>query len=244
VSTECCAYCGAEDWQTVDDVFPDLREVSLLFCCEGQRDDWSEYMRLFGSDRPVRREQQMLLADVGVSARRLTSEFLIDFGLDVRPIDWRTAKAFVEQHHRHNPYIRGWRFGFAVYNGNDLVGVCTVGRPVARALDASTTVEVTRVCVRADLPEGLTWGACSALYVAAAAEAEARGFQRIITYTLESENGSALKGLSGSGWRQAYKTRPNKTWNCASRPRAQKSPTCAKWCWEKLMNVGEERQAA
>lgn len=232
MTTDRCAYCGATEWLTIDGVFPDLREASLLFCCEDQRDDWSEYMRIFGGSREARRHQQQLIAQAGVHVRRFTSEFLLDFGLAVQPIDWPTAKAFVEQHHRHNPHITGWRFGFGVSNGADLLGVCTVGRPVARALDATTIVEVTRCAVRTDVPEGLTWGACSMLYTAAAREAAARGFQKIITYTLESEQASALKGLQGSGWRKVHKTRPNKTWNCPSRPRRQKSPTCAKWRWE------------
>jgi len=240
--TECCAYCGATEWLTVDDVFLDLREASLMFCCEGQRDDWLEYMRVFGGEREARRLQQRLLAEAGVAVRRFTSEFLLDYGLEVQPVDWPTAKAFVVQHHRHNPHITGWRFGFGCFNGADLVGVCTVGRPVARAIDCTTTVEVTRCAVRTDLAEGLTWGACSMLYTAAAREAAARGFHKIITYTLESEHASALKGLHGSGWRRVQKTRPNKSWDCPSRPRRQKSPTCAKWRWEN--NLIAERKAA
>lgn len=55
--------------------------------------------------------------------------------LQLQPITQREAEAFIRQHHRHHLPPRGWKFGIAVNDGEKVVGVITVGRPVARGLD-------------------------------------------------------------------------------------------------------------
>ncbi len=92
-----------------------------------------------------------------------------------------------------------------------MVGVAIVGRPVARLLDNGKTVEVLRVCVLPDAPKG----ACSFLYGAAKRQAQAKGYAKIITYTLESESGASLRGV---GWTPNKATRGGQ-WNVPSRPR-------------------------
>lgn len=68
-----------------------------------------------------------------------------------------------------------------------MVGCAVCGRPVARYYDDGFTCEINRVCT-----DG-TKNACSFLYGACSRVAKAMGYRRIITYTLESENGASLK---------------------------------------------------
>lgn len=68
-----------------------------------------------------------------------------------------------------------------------MVGVAVCGRPVSRYLDDGLTCEINRLCT-----DG-TRNACSMLYGACCRVAKAMGYNRIITYTLQSENGASLK---------------------------------------------------
>lgn len=142
--------------------------------------------------------------------------------LALQPITFAEASAFIREHHRHHIPSVGWKFGVAVNNGNDVVGVCTVGRPVARHLDDSWTLEVTRNCT-----DG-TPNACSMLYGAAWRAAKALGYKRLITYTLKSEAGTSLRA---SGWAVLYETSGG-SWSCKSRPRVDKAPTTQKILWQ------------
>ena len=64
--------------------------------------------------------------------------------------------------------------------------VAIVGRPLSRHLDDGKTLEILRCCT-----DG-THNACSILYGRAARIAKLMGYERIITYILESESGSSL----------------------------------------------------
>ncbi len=142
--------------------------------------------------------------------------------LELQPISFDEACEFVRRYHRHHLPPRFWKFGIAVNDGEKVVGVVMVGRPVARLLDDGWTLEVTR-CVT----DG-TRNAASMLYAAAWRAAKAMGYKRLITYTLETENGVSLVA---AGWRCLYKTKGG-TWNCRSRPRVDKHPTIPKLLWE------------
>jgi hypothetical protein len=144
--------------------------------------------------------------------------------LALQPIDFKEAATFVAQHHRHHPPARGWKFGVAVNDGEKIVGVLVVGRPLARALDNGYTLEVTRCCT-----DG-TKHAASMLYGAAWRAAKALGYRRLITYTLASEPGTSLVA---AGWKALYTTkdRPN-GWNMPGRPRVVNAPTGQKTLWE------------
>ena len=109
--------------------------------------------------------------------------------MKLHPITLRSANAFVAKHHRHSSTVRGCSFCVAVLDdAEEVVGVAIAGRPLARMLADGTTIEILRVC---------TLGARNApskLYGAACRAAKAIGYQRAITYTLEDEHGSSLRG--------------------------------------------------
>ena len=141
--------------------------------------------------------------------------------MNLKPITLKEANAFVQAHHRHHGPTVGHKFSIGAEQNGDLVGVAIVGRPVARGLDDGYTAEVTRLCT-----DG-TQNACSFLYAAAAKTAKAMGYRRIITYILSSENGASLKA---SGWKMDGIVK-GRSWDCKSRPREPKSPTCNKTRW-------------
>ena len=107
--------------------------------------------------------------------------------LTLTPINLKTANAFVQQYHRHHKPTRGHKFSIGVSEDGALVGVAVCGRPVARRLDDGYTLEVNRLCT-----DG-TPNACSILYAAAYRAARAMGYNKVITYILDTENGSSLK---------------------------------------------------
>lgn len=107
------------------------------------------------------------------------------------PLSLSVANAFVAKHHRHHKPVRGHKFSIGCVSDETLVGVAIVGRPVSRHLDNGFTLEVTRLCTDGEK------NACSFLYGAAWRAAKALGYEKIITYTLASENGISLKA---AGW--------------------------------------------
>lgn len=67
--------------------------------------------------------------------------------LTLTPVTLRQAQAFVNEHHRHNIAPRGHKFSIGLEKDGILIGVCIVGRPIARCSDDGKTAEVLRVCV-------------------------------------------------------------------------------------------------
>ena len=147
--------------------------------------------------------------------------------LQIQPIDFREACAFVAAHHRHHRPPAGMKFAVACNDGDKIVGVAIIGRPIARHLDDSWTLEVTRLCT-----DG-TKNACSFLYGAAARAARALGYKRIITYTLITESGESLRG---SGWRAIWTTKDGQSWNTPARPRIDSHPLDSKQRWLKELS--------
>jgi hypothetical protein len=133
------------------------------------------------------------------------------------PCRLREAAEFVANFHRHNLAPNGGLFSLGASDGERLVGVAITGLPVSRVLMGDgQTLEVTRCCVVDDAPKG----ACSALYGACWRAAKALGYQRLITYTLQTESGASLRG---AGWRivaeraprtdaQQWTNRPGREW--------------------------------
>ena len=80
-----------------------------------------------------------------------------------------------------------------------MVGIAIVGRPLARLLDDGYTAEITRVCTREESPKNT----CSFLYGRCWRIWQQMGGKRMVTYTLQTESGSSLKG---SGWKIVGKT--------------------------------------
>ncbi len=143
-------------------------------------------------------------------------------GLELQPITYPDACEFIRRHHRHHLPPQGWKFGVAVNDGEKVVGVVTVGRPVARHLDNGWTLEVTRCCT-----DG-TKHAASMLYGAAWRAAKALGYRRLVTYTLASESGVTLKA---AGWTALYQTN-HCDWKREGRPVVDTYPREQKTLWE------------
>ena len=133
---------------------------------------------------------------------------------------------FVRKFHRHHAPPVGSIFQIACAEGGKIVGVCMVGRPLARRLQNGTTAEVTRLCT-----DG-TKNVCSKLYSAAWRIARSMGYRRLITYILESEQGTSLRA---SGWRETGRA-GGLSWNVPSRPREDKSPAQMKLRFEKSID--------
>lgn len=107
--------------------------------------------------------------------------------LNIRPIHLKAANEFVKRWHRHNIPTVGGKFAVSVYDSDRLCGVAICGRPTARHFDDGSTLEIYRCCT-----DG-THNACSKLYGTACRIGFNMGYKRIITYTLQSENGTSLR---------------------------------------------------
>lgn len=145
-------------------------------------------------------------------------------------VELSEANDFVAIHHRHHKPVPGHRFSLGALKNSTMVGVCIVGRPVARMTDQKNIVEVTRLCT-----DGSP-NACSALYAAAARAAKELGFQKIQTFILESEPGTSLKA---SGWAKES-VGAGGSWNRPSRGgRREDQPQEPKVKWSKALNASE-----
>jgi len=107
--------------------------------------------------------------------------------VEIKPVTFKEACAFVSEHHRHHKPTVGCKFCIGLYDSETLVGVAICGRPVSRHLDDGLTCEINRLCT-----DG-TYNACSMLYGACCRVARAMGYRKVITYILQSENGASLK---------------------------------------------------
>ncbi len=224
---EKCDRCGDEFRCELLEVWG--HDFMLDTCCEwvherftalADRDDWKE---LFWEGGGIRIRQ--------VYEDWFINSLKVDYGLIECNVTLAEAKQFINEWHRHNKPPVGWRWGHAVSNGGLLIAVAMIGRPVARKIDHKQVVEVNRLCVHPDLDAALVWNAASQLYGAAAREAKRRGFSKIITYTLESEEGV---GLKAAGWTAEATTRGG-TWNRPSRERQDSAPTCRKIRWARML---------
>jgi hypothetical protein len=145
------------------------------------------------------------------------------------PITIAEANEFVLNFHRHNkPVTQSVYWALGASDGQNLVGVGIVGRPVARLLCDGFTAEVRRVCVVDHAPKGTP----SFLYALAWRIWAAMGGHKLVTYTLQSESGASMRG---AGWRQvgARAGRTDSGWN--NRPGRDWQPVVgqAKFRWEK-----------
>jgi hypothetical protein len=229
VDTQICPHCGQPEVAEIMEIWAP-REFMMETCCEGMHAAVNEFLAEDGKRAAEWLRSKGMDELVGTRSRRVVEvdgQLVIDWQLDITDISLGLAKDFVREHHRHCPPPVGWRFGAGIKNGSELIGVVMVGRPVARMLDASKIVEVNRLCVRNDVAPALVWNACSMLYAWAAREARKRGFQKIITYTLEDEAGTSLRA---AGWQIEHTTRGG-SWNTPSRARVDKTVTSVKNRW-------------
>lgn len=111
--------------------------------------------------------------------------------MKIIPVSLKDANIFIAQHHRHHTAVQGHKFSIGLSCNNELKGVAICGRPVSRHLDNGLILEVTRLCTNGGK------NICSKLYSTAAKIAKLMGFEKIITYTINTEKGISLKA---SGW--------------------------------------------
>jgi hypothetical protein len=142
--------------------------------------------------------------------------------MTVIPMTLREARAYVDEVHRHHRAPQGGLFAIGAAEGDQVVGVVIVGKPVARMLDDDFTCEVTR------LASDGSRNVCSMLYRAAWRAARAMGYRRLVTYTLASEPGSSLLGAGFTAVGEVT----GRSWHTPSRPRIDKHPTEDKIRWE------------
>ena len=145
--------------------------------------------------------------------------------LEAVPLELAQANEFVSELHRHHDAVYRDKFRIGASLDGKLVGVVQVGRPVSRMLDDGKTVEVVRLCT-----DG-TKDVCSFLYSKAARIAKEMGYEKIITYILESESGTSL---IASGWHQEAITSGG-SWSRPSRPRNTTAPTVPKKRYAKIL---------
>lgn len=150
--------------------------------------------------------------------------------LEIRPITLRAAAAFIAEHHRHNKPPRGHKFSISLWDGNQMVGVATAGRPVARHFDDGLTLEVNRTCT-----DG-TPNANSMLYGAIWRAAKAMGYIRCVTYTQHDECGASLRA---AGWAKVKEIAARQSWAASTadeRLRSMRDPVgnggVARVLWE------------
>lgn len=144
--------------------------------------------------------------------------------LIIVPIFQDEAFAFIEQYHRHHKKPVGSVFQLAVSDGDKIVGVAVVGRPVSRIIQENGfTLEVTRLC-----SDG-TKQVCSMLYAACWRVCREMGYRKLITYILNTEPGISLRA---AGWTLVGE-RGGGSWSVKSRPRVDKHPLQKKLLFEK-----------
>ena len=138
--------------------------------------------------------------------------------LTCREITRGDVRAGVAAWHRHLPQAPpGEMARFGVF---DVAGVChgvtSIGRPLARAFDDGSILEVTRVAT-----DG-TYNACSALYGACRRWARKSKASRLLTYTLASEPGTSLRA---AGWveDEEYRGARRTSWASDGRPRKERT---------------------
>lgn len=143
----------------------------------------------------------------------------------IAPITFHKASEYINQNHRHHNATIGCKFCISVIDDDgQLHGVAVCGRPVSRRLDEGFTLEINRVCT-----DG-TRNACSMLYGACCRIAKAMGYKKVITYTLQSEDGASLKASNFICEGQAGGTH----WT-GSRDRGQSIPFEMKKRWSRCL---------
>jgi hypothetical protein len=128
--------------------------------------------------------------------------------INSKPITIKQANEFIKQFHRHHrPTIRNsGRWAIAAIDGDDkIVGVAIAGNPVSATMMDGYTIEITRLCVQ----EGAPKGTCSFLLSRCCNIWKIMGGKRVITYTLDSESGSSLRG---AGWQLSGIVKPHRRW--------------------------------
>jgi hypothetical protein len=130
------------------------------------------------------------------------------FNFRIVPIGLKEANKFIIKNHKHHKQVQGHKFSIGLKANGVLIGVAVCGRPLSRHYDNGFTLEVTRLCTDGSR------NACSKLYSACARIAKEMGYEKIITYILESESGASLKA---SGWECEGRGMGKEAWNSSGK---------------------------
>lgn len=154
--------------------------------------------------------------------------------LHVVSVTLEEANRFILAFHRHHLDLMAGlnRMALAACEPSGFVhGVAVLGQPVAlNRMANKSTLEVSRVAT-----DGHP-NACSVLYAACARSAKALGYQTIITYVLDSENGTSLRA---AGWTRDEGYYGGIGW--ANRPgRRDAHPIGPKGRWRLDLRAGRE----
>lgn len=215
---------------SVRDVWQESRAIELDACCEANLEGWIESISGWSRHERARwmyEETGLIVKDILVSGGVL--QWTVDYGLKLGAVSFADAREFVARHHRHCKAPAGWKYGQAVFNGSEMVGVMMAGRPVSAALEAQGCLEINRVCVLDTNPRALIENACSMLYGYACREGFRRGYSRVVTYTKLDEPGISLRA---AGFVPVAISRGG-SWHRRHRPRIDSDTTGPKLRWER-----------
>jgi len=133
--------------------------------------------------------------------------------ISTKPITIKEANDFVSIHHRHHrPTTRNcgkWAISAIDNITGSLIGVAICGNPVSATFMDGQTIEITRLCVLESAPKGTA----SFLLSHCAKIWKLMGGTRILTYTLDIESGSSLRG---AGWERQAEVKPHNNWKTKS----------------------------
>lgn len=128
-------------------------------------------------------------------------------GLEVVPLTFRQACAYIAETHRHHKPPQGMKIAVGAFS-NILRGVAVIGRPVSRVEDTGLCCEVTRTCTDGyPNVNSFLYGICRRL-------AKDMGYERCITYTENGESGASLRA---AGWILEAELDARGNWHDSSR---------------------------
>lgn len=153
--------------------------------------------------------------------------FVVQITLDI-------ANRFVSLHHRHNNPVPLHRFSLGAIDETGLLrGVAIVNNPIVPQLMDGQTLEVLRIAT-----DGCA-NACSFLYASARTATFALGYRKLITYTLQSESGSSLRG---AGWEKVKEVDAHRGRSHRPGRKHLEVYKSAKWRWETINPAFRDKQ--
>jgi len=140
--------------------------------------------------------------------------------LEVRPVQFRVARRFVQIHHYLRYAPPGARACLGVWHGTRLMGVLMFGRPAARLEDQRHTLELTRMVLLDECPRN---SESRALGLAARwIRRNMPEIHRLIAYA-DPARGHKGTIYRAAGWRYVGETE-GRPWNRPGRPRRDAAP--------------------
>jgi hypothetical protein len=153
--------------------------------------------------------------------------------MNLEPLTVKDAKKLNASWHRKHKSLTGSMWAVSLWIDGKPVGLATVARPKAKALQDPENVARRLELTRCAVQEGVLNG-CSMLYGAAARAARAMGAWDLFTYTGVDESGTSLKA---SGWWQEVDDAGKPIvfgggeWGRPSRPRQKGEETSPRHRW-------------